>query len=153
MNKRVEAKADYLGTSPFLGLTEEEASLRVKAGLSNAPKRNEGKGYWAILKNNVCDLFTLFLFAIAILFFVYSRVLISNGYEEEAARYFGFSKYLYLLPLVFNILWIMTGWWEIAIFHIVMGILCAITIIGIPFAKAHWRLLKMSILPFGSTRA
>ena len=57
------------------------------------------------------------------------------------------------LPLVFNILWIMTGWWEIAIFHIVMGIICAITIIGIPFAKAHWRLLKMSILPFGSTRA
>ena len=47
----------------------------------------------------------------------------------------------------------MTGWWEIAIFHIAMGILCAITIIGIPFAKAHWRLLKMSILPFGSTRA
>lgn len=57
------------------------------------------------------------------------------------------------LPLVFNILWIVTGWWEIAIFHIAMGILCAITIIGIPFAKAHWRLLKMSILPFGSTRA
>ena len=103
MSKRIEANTDYLGTSPFLGLTEEEASLRVKAGLSNAPKRNEGKGYWAILKNNVCDLFTLFLFAIAILFFVYSRVLISNGYEEEAARYFGFSKYFYLLPLVFNI--------------------------------------------------
>ena len=51
------------------------------------------------------------------------------------------------LPLAFNILW------EIAIFHIAMAIICAITIIGIPFAKAHWRLLKMSILPFGSTRA
>ena len=53
---------------------------------------------------------------------------------------------------IFNIIWIVTGWWEIALFHLVLGLMCAITIIGIPFAKAHWRLLKMSFLPFGSTR-
>ena len=53
---------------------------------------------------------------------------------------------------IFNILWIVTGWWEIALLHLVLGLMCAITIIGIPFAKAHWRLLKMSFLPFGSTR-
>ena len=56
------------------------------------------------------------------------------------------------LPIAFNILWILTGWWEIAIVHLVLGVLCAITIIGIPFAKAHWRLLKLSFLPFGSSR-
>ena len=36
------------------------------------------------------------------------------------------------LPVAFNILWILTGWWEIAIVHLVLGVLCAITIIGIP---------------------
>ena len=56
------------------------------------------------------------------------------------------------LPVAFNILWILTGWWEIAIVHLVLGVLCAITILGIPFANAHWRLLKLSFLPFGSSR-
>lgn len=54
---------------------------------------------------------------------------------------------------VFNILWLVFGWWEIAVVHLVLACLCAITIVGIPFAKAHWRLMKMSLLPFGSHRS
>ena len=50
---------------------------------------------------------------------------------------------------VFSILWILFGWWEIALVHLLLACLCAITIIGIPFAKAHWRLMMMSFLPFG----
>lgn len=56
------------------------------------------------------------------------------------------------LSVVFNVLWVAFGWWEIAIVHLVLSVIFAITIIGIPFAKAHWRLMKMSLLPFG-TRA
>lgn len=56
------------------------------------------------------------------------------------------------LPLVFNILWIVFGWWEIAVVHLFLAAIFAITIIGIPFAKAHWRLTKMSLLPFGTHR-
>lgn len=52
----------------------------------------------------------------------------------------------------FNILWVLFGWWEIAAVHLVLSAIFAITIIGIPFAKAHWRLMKMSLLPFGSRR-
>ena len=54
---------------------------------------------------------------------------------------------------VFNILWLLFGWWEIAVVHLVLACLFAITIVGIPFAKAHWRLMKMSLLPFGSHRS
>lgn len=53
---------------------------------------------------------------------------------------------------VFSILWIIFGWWEIAIVHFAFGVLCAITIVGIPFAKAHLRLALMSFAPFGFTR-
>lgn len=53
----------------------------------------------------------------------------------------------------FNILWVLLGWWEIAIIHLILSVIFAITIIGIPFAKAHWRLMKMSLFPFGSRRA
>ena len=54
------------------------------------------------------------------------------------------------LSLVFNILWVVFGWWEIALVHLVLAFLCAVTIIGIPFAKAHFRLMKMSFMPFGT---
>lgn len=54
------------------------------------------------------------------------------------------------LSLVFNILWVVFGWWEIALVHLVLALLCAVTIIGIPFAKAHIRLMKMSFMPFGT---
>lgn len=54
------------------------------------------------------------------------------------------------LSMVFNILWVVFGWWEIALVHLVLAFLCAVTIIGIPFAKAHFRLMKMSFMPFGT---
>ena len=57
------------------------------------------------------------------------------------------------LSVGFNILWLLFGWWEIAIVHIVLAILSAITIVGIPFAKAHFRLMKISFMPFGSGRS
>ena len=55
------------------------------------------------------------------------------------------------LSIVFSALWILCGWWEIAIVHLILSIIFAITIIGIPFAKAHWKLMKMSFMPFGLT--
>ena len=55
------------------------------------------------------------------------------------------------LSIAFSVLWILCGWWEIAIVHLVLSVIFAITIIGIPFAKAHWRLMKMSFMPFGLT--
>lgn len=57
------------------------------------------------------------------------------------------------LTIGFNILWVVFGWWEIAVVHLIFACILALTIIGIPFAKAHWRLMKMSFLPFGSGRA
>ena len=55
------------------------------------------------------------------------------------------------LSIVFTVLWILLGWWEIAIIHFTLSVIFAITIVGIPFAKAHWRLMKMSFMPFGLT--
>lgn len=55
------------------------------------------------------------------------------------------------LSIGFSVLWIVCGWWEIALVHLALACIFAITIIGIPFAKAHWRLMKMSFMPFGLT--
>ena len=55
------------------------------------------------------------------------------------------------LSIGFPVLWILCGWWETALVHLALAAIFAITIIGIPFAKAHWRLMKMSFMPFGLT--
>ncbi len=103
MNKNPEEK-DFLSTSPFTGLSSEEAEIRRQDGFANVSKKKAGRSVGGIVKDNVCDFFTLVLFLIAILFFVYSQVLNNMGYPEEAERYFGLSKYGYLLPLILNII-------------------------------------------------
>ena len=55
------------------------------------------------------------------------------------------------LSIVMNVLWIVCGGVPIALTHVVFGILCAITIIGIPFAKQHMKLAALSLTPFGHT--
>lgn len=53
------------------------------------------------------------------------------------------------LSLGFNVLWILLNWWEIALVHLAFGCICAISIVGIPFAVQHFKLMKMSFFPFG----
>ena len=51
--------------------------------------------------------------------------------------------------LIGNILWlILAGWW-LAIGHVVTGILLCITIIGIPLGLANFKLIPISLWPFG----
>lgn len=53
-----------------------------------------------------------------------------------------------LSPL-FNIIWLFCGGWYIALCHLFFGLLLAITIIGLPFANQHFKLLPISLMPFG----
>ena len=53
------------------------------------------------------------------------------------------------LSLVFNILWIVLWGWELACAHLVLALLCALTIIGIPFAVQHLKLVPLALVPFG----
>lgn len=53
------------------------------------------------------------------------------------------------LPMVFNVLWIALFGWEIAVAHLLSAVVLAITILGIPFAKQHVKLVPLALLPFG----
>ena len=51
--------------------------------------------------------------------------------------------------LIGNVIWfILAGWW-IALGHIVAGVLQCITIIGIPFGVANFKLARLAIMPLG----
>jgi uncharacterized membrane protein YccF (DUF307 family) len=51
--------------------------------------------------------------------------------------------------LIGNIIWLIFGGLILALGHLVSAILCAITIIGIPFAVAHLRLAGLALMPLG----
>ena len=53
------------------------------------------------------------------------------------------------LNTIFNILWAIFFGWEIAVSHLVHGVILAITIIGLPFAKQHFKLIPLALFPFG----
>ncbi len=48
-----------------------------------------------------------------------------------------------------NVIWfILAGWW-LAIGHLIAAVALAITIVGIPLAAAHIKLIPISLVPFG----
>ena len=53
------------------------------------------------------------------------------------------------LSTIANIIWIFCGGLYTAFIHLVFAFLLAITIIGLPFAKQHLKLLEISLMPFG----
>lgn len=53
------------------------------------------------------------------------------------------------IKILFDILWIILFGWEIAIAHLASAAILAITIIGLPFAKQHLKLIILALLPFG----
>ncbi len=55
------------------------------------------------------------------------------------------------LATVMNVLWIIVGGIVITLTHIIFGLLCAITVVGIPFAKQHMKLATLALTPFGKT--
>ena len=51
--------------------------------------------------------------------------------------------------IIGNILWIVLLGWELAIAHLVAGLLLCVTIIGIPFGIACWKMIPLAFLPLG----
>jgi uncharacterized membrane protein YccF (DUF307 family) len=51
--------------------------------------------------------------------------------------------------LVGNIIWfVLAGWW-LALGHLITGLLMCLTIIGIPLGLANFKLIPVSLTPFG----
>ncbi len=53
------------------------------------------------------------------------------------------------LALIMNIIWIILPGLELAIMHLCLAAFFAVTIVGIPLATQHIKLLPLALLPFG----
>ena len=54
-----------------------------------------------------------------------------------------------VLTTLLNVIWIILPGLELAIMHLLLAAFFALTIIGIPFAAQHIKLIPMALLPFG----
>jgi len=54
-----------------------------------------------------------------------------------------------IIPVLMNVLWILVGGFWICVSHLIFGVLLGVTIIGIPFAKQHFKLAGLALTPFG----
>ncbi len=53
------------------------------------------------------------------------------------------------LSVFANIIWILVGGIGVTINHLIWGALLYISIIGIPWGRQHFKLLEISLIPFG----
>lgn len=51
--------------------------------------------------------------------------------------------------LLLNIIWAIFVGWEITVVHLTSALILTITIVGIPFAKQHIKLIPLALFPFG----
>lgn len=52
--------------------------------------------------------------------------------------------------LIGNIIWIVVFGWELAVGHLVTGVLLCLTVIGIPLGIANFKLIPVSLVPLGT---
>jgi|SRR5690625_1711183 len=60
-----------------------------------------------------------------------------------------FRKDFGALAVIGNIIWILLLGWELAIAHLVAGLLLCVTIVGIPFGIACWKMVPLAFVPLG----
>lgn len=53
--------------------------------------------------------------------------------------------------VILNILWILLCGLELAAASCIMGVICCITILGIPFGLQHFKFAMLAFMPFGAT--
>ncbi|MEO0998468.1 MAG: YccF domain-containing protein [Pseudomonadota bacterium] len=54
-----------------------------------------------------------------------------------------------VIAVLLNVIWILLPGLELAILHLLLAVVFAVTIIGLPFAAQHLKLTRMALLPFG----
>ena len=54
------------------------------------------------------------------------------------------------MSILGNILWFICGGLLSGLSWVLAGLICCITIIGIPFGKKFFKIAKLSLMPFGA---
>jgi uncharacterized membrane protein YccF (DUF307 family) len=53
------------------------------------------------------------------------------------------------IALIMNVIWIILPGLELAVMHLLLALIFALTIVGIPLAVQHMKLVPIALMPFG----
>jgi uncharacterized membrane protein YccF (DUF307 family) len=53
--------------------------------------------------------------------------------------------------VVLNLIWILLPGLELALVHLLLVVVLGVTIVGLPFARQHVKLVPLALMPFGRT--
>ncbi len=101
-----EEKKEVLRLDPDIdkGLSTDEVNERITTGNINKTNKKVGKSYAQIIKDNTLSVFNIVFFIIAIVFIVFMVLLHHFGFDKEARNYFGISKFVFLIPVILNMI-------------------------------------------------
>ncbi|MCR5456883.1 MAG: hypothetical protein K6F14_02265 [Clostridiales bacterium] len=85
------------------GLTSAQVEERVKNGYANIVTDNTDKSFLQILASNMFTFFNAILITIALLFIGFIIYLKATGNDAIVNQYFGFSKFIFLIPAIMNV--------------------------------------------------
>jgi cation-transporting ATPase E len=94
--ERVNAPAD-------VGLSESQVRERIENGYVNEVTDPNWKTPGSIIARNVFTFFNAILFIIAAIFIGFIIYFCLTGRSDVAGKYFGFSKFVFLIPAVMNV--------------------------------------------------
>lgn len=107
-------------------------------------------GFWMAIAYALAGLicFVLFFLVVTIplgiaAFRIAGYVLWPFGRTIELRRAAGVGS------LIGNIIWLVLFGWELALGHLVTGIMLCLTIIGIPLGLGNFKIIPISLLPLG----
>ena len=112
---------------------------------------------WLVL----CGIWMAIAYAIAGLFcFLFFFLVITIPFGIAAFRIAGYVLWPFgrtierrggagVGSVIGNILWIIFLGWELALAHLITGVLLCLTIIGIPLGLANFKIIPISLVPLG----
>lgn len=84
------------------GLTDKEVEERLKNGLDNKNRNSVEKSYLRIIFDNFFNSFNVVLISISLMFLFFVIYLNATGHKDVSDKYFGFSKFLFIIPVLLN---------------------------------------------------
>lgn len=85
------------------GLTSRQAEERAAKGYANKADDPNEKSPIKIIAGNLFTFFNVVLFCIAAVFLTFTIILRAIGRADVADSYFGFSKFMFLIPALMNV--------------------------------------------------
>ena len=102
-NKTQKVPVDRVEAAPDVGLSKEQVDERVKKGHVNIATDPNKKTTGKIIAGNLFTFFNIVLFTIAAVFIAFTIYLTSIGRSDIVDKYFGFSKFIFLIPAIMNV--------------------------------------------------